>query len=130
MILNNKEDNHNNSVGIEFVKQQQSEFKIIGSVQRTKGLKLFEYDIMRDKLKEVEIKFKNQIFIRKTTEGKLYADYNGAQIHDAFINGNNEHFEALNLKTAQTRVDKFKNGKIKYLNNLKQTTNNKISIYG
>ena len=130
MILNTKNNSDDNSVGVEFVKQQQSEFKIIGSVQRTKGLKLFEYDHMRDKLREVEIKFKDEIFIRRNSSGVVYADYDGALTHDAFINGNNDHFEALNFKTAQNRVDKFKQGKLKYLNNLKPVTKNKIPIYG
>ena len=39
------------------------------------------------------------------------------------------HFEALNLETAQKRVNKYKQGKIKELCNLRVPTTNSLKLF-
>ena len=61
-ILNDK--NSIDSVSkpqIESLEKQKEEYKLLGSVLRTKGLKLFGYNKIKDELIEVDIQFNNTV---------------------------------------------------------------------
>ena len=109
---------------IERVESEQQEYKLFGSYLRTKGLKLFSYNHLKDELFEVEIQKDDEVNV-VLENGKLKPKYN---LHvEAKITTSNTHFEALNLRTAKNRVRKFKKGIVKDLCNLKE--NNPKPIY-
>ena len=102
---------------IESVEKEKQEFKLIDTITRTKGLRLFSFNSMTRKLTEVDIKYA-ETAVLKFEENKLKAtDYSKAKV---VIDPRNIFFEALNYKTASKRVDKYLTGKIKELSNLKR----------
>jgi hypothetical protein len=84
---------------------------------RNRSLKLFSYSHLKGELNLVE-ESKNDEINMVFKNGKLQAEFNLNT--EAKVNTSNTHFEALNLKTAQKRLDKFKKGLIKDLCNLKE----------
>lgn len=113
-LENSKTDTKSN--GIELVEQEQQEYKLVGSFMRTKGLKLFGYNHSSGKLYEVEVTKDDEIHLTPSVNG-LTTKYSINA--EAKINSADTHFEALNLNTAIKRVNKFTQGKIKDLCNLK-----------
>ena len=110
----------------EQVEKQKIESKLIGTFNRTKGLKLFGYNILKDYLYEVDEVFEGDLYMIRDLQGKLRAVEVGYS--KVFVNTNDEHFEKLNLENAQKWVLKFKIGRVKDLNNLKAKTKNTITL--
>jgi hypothetical protein len=102
-----------NKAAIEAVENEQEEYKLVGTYIRTKGLKLYAYNPTDDTVQEVD----SIPQPTATVDGKLEVETIGYLT--ANINTKHIHFEALNTKTAQKRVEKYKAGKLKDLSNLK-----------
>ena len=126
-LLNDKSDlNIAQKNQIEQVQKQKQEFKLLGTYFRTAGLNLYCYNPNSNKIEEVELKSNSKTCVLIPLEkGYLIEDYEKPKIT---VNPNWDYFEALNLKNAIKRVEKFKQGKIKTLWNLKTINNNKINL--
>ena len=126
-ILNDKLDSkiaHKNE--IEQVQQQKQEFRLLGTYFRTSGLSLYCYNPHKNIVEEVQLKRNSKTCVLIPLEkGYLIEDYEKPKIS---VNPNWDYFEALNIKNAIKRVEKFKQGKIKTLWNLKTINNNKINL--
>lgn len=109
---------------MEQVEKEKQEYKIIGTYKRTKGLRLFAYNLLNETLREVSVKNSEDAIVKLTKEGVLINAHLEAKIDSKDI-----HFEALNEKNAKKRVLKFKEGKIKDLCNLKKVNNKTIKFY-
>ena len=117
MNLDIKQKDQIKSHEIENVENEKQEYKLVGTFMRNRSLKLFSYNHIKGELKLIdEIKDDEVNMVRKN--GRLDIEYN---IHtEAKVNTNNTHFEAMNIKTAKNRVEKFKNGVIHDLCNLRK----------
>ena len=116
MDLDLKQKDQIKGYEIQKLENEKQEYKIIGTFMRNRGLKLFSYNHFKNELLLVEETKDDEVNI-VLENGKLKPKFT---LHtEAAVNTNNTHFEALNLKTAKKRVDKFKQGKIKELCNLK-----------
>jgi hypothetical protein len=104
---------------VEQVQKEKEEYKLIDKYQRTKGLILFAYSPMKDLIQIVKVDHKKDAqMIMDETSGK----WRSATIleEECVVDSRNIHFEALNMKNAIKRVNKYKNlGKIDELCNLK-----------
>ena len=98
---------------IEFVEQEKHEYKLLGTFLRTKGLKLFGYDPIKKSITEILIINDEVIKIIPDENGKFKAR------QKITADSNYIYFEALNKKTAEKRLNKYKKGLIKELCNLK-----------
>lgn len=108
---------------MEMVEDQKQEYKLLGKFQRTKGLSLFSYNSSNDKLSLVDVSFKN------TVEIDLSLNYKSMATEEATVDSREIHFEALNWKSAQRRVDKYNAGKIEDLCNLKEPSKGSINFF-
>lgn len=126
-ILNDKSDlNFVCQNEIEQVQQEKQEFKLIGTYLRTIGLKLYCYNPHKDIVEEVEVKSNSKTCVLVPLErGYLIEDYEKPKID---VNPNWDYFEALNFKNAVKRVEKFKQGKIKSIWNLRIPNKNAMSL--
>lgn len=117
-ILNDKTDVvSTKNTEIESVETQKQEYKLIGTFMRTRGLKLFGYNYIKDYVFEVEIKYSNTINL-VNIDGVLKAvDFESEK---CTVDAMCTYFESLNLKNANKRVIKYKQGQIKELSNLKK----------
>lgn len=108
----------------ELVEVDKHEYKLVGSFLKRKGLKLFSFNPLNNDLCEVDFSYKE-------TANAVF-DENGANVSsgnmEASIDSRNIHFEALNHNTALKRVERWKNGEIKSLDNLKRP-NNRFPIF-
>lgn len=112
LIIDNKKD-HISKTETELVQRKKHEYKIFGTFLRTKGLHLFYYDIINNKIVKPNIKYSDTIHIRYR-EGQFVAvDFEKEKL---FTNSMFIHFEALNMRTAKIRLKKFKEGKIDLCN--------------
>jgi len=101
---------------MEMVEREKHEYKLVGTYLRRKGLRLFAYNSLKNELKEVAISTKDTINIISDENGQLTVIDTGYE--EANVDTRNIHFEALNLKSAKKRLQKYKSGKIKELCNL------------
>ena len=111
---------------IERVEKEKDEFKLIGKYIRTKGLMLFSYNSMKDELKIIKID-KTKDAVIKFEEGQMMKGELTEE--ECTVDSRNIHFEALNLKNANKRVKKYKDGKIKELCNLKEPSKEGIKLW-
>jgi hypothetical protein len=127
-ILNDKTDlTTARQNDIEQVQQEKQEFKLIGTYYRTAGLNLYCYNPHNDKVEEVETKVTSSTCILVPLEkGYLIEDYEKPTIS---VNPNWDYFEALNMKNAIRRVEKFKHGKIKSIWNLRLPSGNGLKLF-
>ena len=118
-ILNEKSDKNSFSKPeIEQVQKQKQEYKLIGKYLRTKGLRLFSFNSLRDiELKEVIISTKDEVHLSFNEYGKLAPVDLGME--ECQVDSRDIHFEALRMESAVKRVEKWKKGKIKELCNLR-----------
>ena len=102
---------------LEKVEREKQEYKIIGRYLRTPGLSLFAYDSKEDKIILVKPKERNTIVFVTDKEGLKTSDISHEYLGvvPGWI-----YFEALNRKNAEKRVKKWKEKKIKYLENLRE----------
>ena len=111
---------------IEQVQQEKQEFKLLGTYYRTAGLNLYCYNPHKDKVEEVEVKSNSATCILIPLEkGYLIEDYEKPKID---VSPNWDYFEALNMKNAVKRVEKFKQGKIKSIWNLRIPNSTAMSL--
>lgn len=111
---------------MEMVENEKDEFKLIGKYIRTKGLMLFSYNSMKDELRIVEISKKKDAKIN-IVDGRLTKGEQSEE--ECTVDSRNIHFEALNLKNAIKRVQKYKDGKIKELCNLREPSKEGIKLW-
>lgn len=108
-------------ISSELEQKQKQEYKAIGKYWINKSLKLFQYNPQNCEISLVEriSESKNSGTIYIVSEnGKLQAkdlDYEKAVVDSRMI-----FFEAMSLKTAKIRVEKWKARKIKELCNLRE----------
>jgi hypothetical protein len=121
------QDNSFTKAQQEQVEQEKIEHKLIGTFNRTKGLRLFSYNILKETLFEVEEIFEGDLYLMRNHEGQIKAYEVGHR--KVYINTEDEHFECLNRTNAEKRVEKFKKGLIKDLNNLQKPKNKTISLF-
>ena len=103
---------------MENVEREKQEYKLIGSYLRTRGLKLFAYNSIKNKLTEVQIEHGDTLHLIPDENGKLCAV--DLELEKATVDSRDIHFEALNWRNAEKRLRNFKQGKIKELCNLKE----------
>ena len=114
------------TIEIEQVQQEQKEYILLGTFLLTKGLRLFCYDHLENEVFEITIKYSDTIHLYLINRQWVLVDWEAAKcsIDSKFI-----HFEALNLKSAEKRVARFKEGKIKELFNLRKPSKEGIKFY-
>ena len=103
---------------MEMVENEKQEYKLIGSFIRTKGLRLFVYNPRTGDITEVLPESKKTLEIGVDSLNGNFQQIKGAKQERADIDTRNIPFEALNLKNAKKRVEKYESGKIKDLFNL------------
>lgn len=112
---------------IEQVQKKKTEYKLLGTFMRTKGLNLFSYNSITGELELLKIKYSKQVIVIPDGLGGL--TYFDPEKQKTNIDSRNTHFEALNYKSAKERVLKFKQGKIKELFNLKKPCKKSIDFW-
>jgi len=127
-VLNDKSDlNFVRQNEIEQVQQEKQEFKLLGTYFRTVGLNLYCYNPHKDIVEEVEVKSNSKTCVLVPLKiGYLIEDYEKPKIE---VNTTWDYFEALNLKNAVKRIEKFKQGKINSIWNLRIPNKNAMSIF-
>jgi hypothetical protein len=127
-ILNDKSDlNFVRQNEIEQVQQEKQEFKLFGTYLRTAGLNLYCYNPHKDIVEEVEVKSNLKTCVLTPLEvGYVVEDYEKPKVQ---VNPAWDYFEALNLKNAVKRIEKFKQGKINSIWNLRIPNKNAMSIF-
>lgn len=125
MMLDIKQKDKINTSDIEMVQQQQHEYTLLGSFSRTKGLKLFELNNQTGDVNEVNIKYSDTATVIFKDGRLTWVDL---EAQETTVDSRNTYFEALNLKSAKQRVDKYKRGQIKELFNLKPLVNKTIQL--
>jgi hypothetical protein len=103
---------------MENVELEKEEYKLIGKYLRTKGLKLYAYNSLNNTLEQLDIECSDTLHLKRDEYGRLKAV--DVELERVTINSKDIHFEALNMKNAKKRLKKFKEGKIKYLCNLRE----------
>lgn len=102
---------------MEQVEKEKQEYKLIGKFIRTRGLKLFSYDPVKNEMIEMKVRKQNTLrFVSQN--GELVPLDTGFE--EVSVDSRNVYFEALNLKSAQNRVKKYKSGNIRELCNLRK----------
>ena len=125
LTLQNKDD-FNSTNGVELVEQERQEYYLLGSFHRTAGLKMFGYNHFENKVFEITIKYSNTIHL-VPIDGKLIpVDY---EAEKTTVDSRFKYFECLNMNSAIKRVNKYKNGKLIELSNLKTYTGNTINFF-
>ena len=122
-------NNNINKNNIEVVEKEKQEYKLIDRIVRTRGLRLYSYNLTTDEINEIVLSNDvNNTIYTTIRDNKLCIDYEKT-FDKAVIDPRNKHFEALNMNNAIRRVEKWKNGKIKELDNLRYYTEDKIDLY-
>jgi hypothetical protein len=101
---------------IEQVEQEKMEYHMLGTFLRTRGLQLFCYNPMEDKVELVNILYSNTIHIIPENGQLIAVDL---EAEKTTVDSRCEYFEALNMDSAKRRVKRWKEGKIKELFNLR-----------
>ena len=125
-ILNQTKEDFNKPE-LERIQKAKQEFKLIDTILRTRGLNLYAYDSRKDIIFMIKIARKANCHT-KIQEGQLVVD-NDKNYDKSMIDPRNEHFESLNMKNAEKRVEKYKKGIINELSNLKRPTNFKLKLW-
>jgi hypothetical protein len=107
--------------------EQRRENNLIDTFKRSKGLGLYAYDHMSGEVYRVEEIFKGDVWLLRDKKGVAYAKRIGHT--ETYINPKHTHFEALNIKTAKNKVDRFRSGVTNNLMNLKRPDNKTIKLF-
>jgi hypothetical protein len=110
---------------IEIVQKQQTEYKIVGTFLRTPGLNLYGYDYLEDKIHLIEVEKNDTVHIKVLEDNSLIAV--DMELEKTLTDHTRIYFEALNIKNAKKRVEKFKKNEIEDLSNLR--TPGKIDFF-
>lgn len=111
---------------MEQVEREKQEYKLLGTVKRTKGLMLFSYDPRNDTLIEIKEDC-DKTAVVCVDEDELIIKK--ASTRKATINLQCIQFESLNWNNAKKKVQRFKEGKIKQLFNLKPYNPDGINLF-
>ena len=111
---------------IEQVQQEQTEYLLLGTFLRTKGLCLFYYNPVNGEVKEATIKYSDTLHVYRCPDGWITVDWESQK---TTVDSKVMYFEALNMKSAIHRVKRFKQGFIKELCNLRIPNEEGIKFY-
>ena len=126
-ILNDKTDlNIAKQNEIEQVQQEKQEFKLLGTYLRTTGLNLYCYNPHKDTVEEVEFKNSATCILVPLKEGYEIQDYERKKLE---VDPTWDYFEKSNMKNAIKHVEKFKQGKINSIWNLRLPNKNALSLF-
>ena len=116
---------------IEQVVREQKEFSILGTYALTKGLSLFAYNSLTGKIRRITLKRGDfiQCELVKFGDNKIEWVYFDPENYNTTIDSKEIYFESLNLEKAEKRVEKFKQGRIEELFNLKKPSKSTINIF-
>lgn len=126
-ILNNSKGKETSKPETEQVQKEKQEYKMLDRFLIRRGQLLFSYNYMKDEIKEVKYRDKNEIHIKHNEKGELLPVDLG--LEEAEVDSKNEHFWALNWKNAEKRVRNYKAGKIKKLGNLVKSNPEGIKLW-
>ena len=111
---------------IEQVQQEKQEFKLLGTYLRTIGLNLYCYNPHKDIVEEVKFKKSATCILVPLEQDYEIQDYERQKIE---VDPTWDYFEKSNMKNAIKHVEKFKQGKIKSIWNLRLPNKNSISLF-
>jgi len=111
---------------IEQVQQEQTEYLLLGTFLRTKGLCLFYYNPVNGEIREADIKYSDTLHIYKFPDKWITIDWESQK---TTVDSKVMYFEALNMKSAKQRVDRFIHGLIRELCNLRVPSKEGIKFY-
>lgn len=126
-ILNDKTDiTSTNKPEMEMVEQEKQEYYLLGTFMRTRGLRLFGFNYFKNEVFEVVVNHGNTIHL-VPVDGKLMTfDF---EAEKCTVDSRFTYFEALNLESAKKRVQKYQDGKISELCNLKKPNPDGIRFF-
>lgn len=110
---------------IEIVQKKKHEYKLLDSFSRRKGTKLFQYNPITNKLKEVVIKHSDTIHAFSTNKGWITIDF---EQQKATVDSRMVYFEAINCESATKRVERYKN-KLHLMCNLMPVKDGCITLF-
>ena len=121
------------STKVEQVAPQKLEYKLVGSYFRTKGLSLYCYNQLEDTVslvvETIPTKVKLVVKPLESCPKYDYVTYEEYEHKSVEVDTRFYYFEALNLISATNRVNKWKQGLIKSLDNLKPFVKGKIQFF-
>ena len=110
----------------EQVQQQKQEFKYLNSYLRTRGLNLYCWNPMLERLEQVEIRTSDTIHLVPMDGRLVPVDY---EMEKAVVDPRCYFFESLNWTNAQKRVNKWRRGEIVELCNLVEPSKEGIKFW-
>ena len=111
---------------VEQVQKQKQEYKLIGTFLRTKGLKLFHYSPITFELNESIIKYSDTIHVIPDNGVLTTVD---KEVQKCNVDTRAIYFEALNIKNARKRFEKWQRGEITELCNLREPSKEGIKFF-
>lgn len=111
---------------MEQVQQEKQEFHLIGTFIRTRGLNLYGYNHIENKIFPVEVKYSNTINLVPIDGVLVPIDYNNQECQ---VDARFDYFECLNMRNAEKRLKKYKEGKITHLCNLRTPSKDGLKFY-
>lgn len=111
---------------LEYLQKKKHEYKLLGRYTRRTGHNLYCLKHQTGKIEEIKI--------RRTSTAKIIPNGTGgltwidADYDSVMVDSRDTFFEALNMRNAERRVERFKRGDVKELSNL-QFRNGKIKIF-
>lgn len=111
---------------IEQVQQEKTEYTHMGTYLRNKSLKLFYYNPMTCTVHHVDIVRSNTLHLCLVNGKPTAVDL---EYEKAFVDTRMIFFEAMSLTTAKVRVEKWQQGRIKELFNLREQGKNMFNFF-
>ena len=124
MIIKNNAQDKLTKDKVEQIQKKKTEYKMLASFRRSKGLKLFSYNVISKKIEELVIQYSNEAH---TFYNGNCLDWYDPESNRVNVDSKNIHFESLNMTNAKRRVSKFRKGAINDLFNLKPKVNKRIN---
>jgi len=126
IINDNSDITKTNKPDIEQVEKKKQEYYLLGTFLRTRGLRMFGFNHLKNEVFEVKIQYGNTIHL-VPIEGKLMPV--DLEAEKCTVDSRFEYFEALNFESANKRVSKYKQGKLSELCNLKKPNPDGIRFF-
>ena len=111
---------------VEQVQQEEKEYFLLGTFLRTRGLTLFYYNPANEELKEATVKYSDTIHLYLINGEFKTRDWESQK---TTVDSRVIYFEVLNKKTAIKRVQRWKDGRIKELCNLRVPSKDGIKFF-
>ena len=111
---------------MEQVQQEKQEYHLIGTYLRTAGHTLYGYNHLENKIFPVEIKYGDTINLVPMDGQLVPIDYTA---QECVVDSRFTYFECLNLKNAHRRVERYKQGFINDLCNLRKPSKEGVRFY-